>query len=111
MNVTRPMPLGELLLLLVNGTPLSLVTDNDVTGTFTGDLKDLSMRQALEAVLFPRGFDYDVQGTLVRVFPRKVVTRLFILNSVNVRRTLQRDVRTPADTRPCPGPSKVRRPA
>jgi MSHA biogenesis protein MshL len=96
LNVTRPMPLGELLLLLVNGTPLSLVIDNDVTGTFVGDLKDLTMRQALEAVLFPRGLDYDVQGTLVRVFPRKAVTRLFTVKSVNERRTLQRDVRTPS---------------
>ena len=96
LNVARPMPLGELLLLLVNGTPLSLVTDNGVTGTFVGDLKDLTMRQALEAVLFPRGLDYDVQGTLVRVFPRRPVTRLFTVNSVNVRRTLQRNARTPS---------------
>ena len=90
MSVSRPMPLPDLLLLLVNGTPLSMVTDKDVSGTFTGDLKDLTMRQALEAVLFPYGLDYDLQGTLIRVFPRKASTRLFSLNFVNVRRTLQR---------------------
>jgi MSHA biogenesis protein MshL len=96
LSVSRPMPIGDLLLLLVNGTPFSLVSADDVTGTFTGDLKELTMRQALEAVLFPRGFDYDVQGTLLRVFPRRTSTRLFTINYLNVRRTLERSVTNPA---------------
>ena len=97
MSVSRPMPLPDLLLLLVNGTPFSLVADKDVSGTFIGDLKDLTMRQALEAVLFPYGLDYDLQGTLIRVFPRRASTRFFSLNFVNARRTLQRnDMNTPA---------------
>lgn len=91
MTVSRPMPLPDLLLLLVNGTPFSLVTDKDVSGSFIGDLKDLTMRQALEAVLFPYGLDYDLQGALIRVFPRRASTRFFSLNFVNVRRTLQRN--------------------
>ena len=86
------MPIGDLLLLLVNGTAFSLVADNEVSGTFTGDLKELTMRQALEAVLFPRGLDYDVQGSLLRVFPRRASTRLFTVNYLNVRRTLERGV-------------------
>ena len=94
LTISRPMELRELLLLLVNGTPLSIVADENVSGTFVGDLKDLSMRQALEAVLFPRGLDYDLQGTLVRVFGRKASTRLFDVNRVNVRRTSQRNVRS-----------------
>jgi MSHA biogenesis protein MshL len=103
LTVSRPMELGDLLLLLVNGTPLSIVTDEDVSGTFVGDLKELSMRQALEAVLFPRGLDYDVQGTLVRVFARKASTRLFDVNHVNVRRAWQRDVRSGTSFEGTPG--------
>ena len=94
LTVSRPMPLRDLLVLLVNGTPLSLVNDEAVDGTFIGDLKDLTMRQALEAVLFPRGLDYDVQGTLIRVFPRRASTRLFTVNYVNVKRAWQRGVRS-----------------
>lgn len=94
LTVSRAMPLRDLLVLLVNGTPLSLVNDDAVDGTFIGDLKDLTMRQALEAVLFPRGLDYDVQGTLIRVFPRKASTRLFNVNYLNVRRSWQRGVRS-----------------
>ena len=94
LTVSRPMPLRDLLVLLVNGTPLSLVNDEAVDGTFIGDLKDLTMRQGLEAVLFPRGLDYDVQGTLIRVYPRKASTRLFNVNYLNVRRSWQRGVRS-----------------
>ena len=96
LTISRPMPLPDLLLLLVNGTPLSLVNDEAVDGSFVGDLKDLTMRQALEAVLFPRGLDYDVQGTLVRVFPHRASTRLFDVNYLNVRRTWQRGIRSAA---------------
>ncbi len=94
LTVSRPIALRDLLLLLVNGTPLSIVADEDASGTFVGDLKDLSMRQALEAVLFARGLDYDVQGTLIRVFPRRAATRLFDVNYVNVRRAWQRGIRS-----------------
>jgi type II secretory pathway component GspD/PulD (secretin) len=52
------------------------------------------MRQALEAVLFPRALDYDVRGTLVRVFPRRLETRLFDVNALNVRRQWHRTVQS-----------------
>jgi MSHA biogenesis protein MshL len=88
------MPLRELLRLLVAGTGLSIVFDDGVEGEFEGDLRDLTLRQAIEAVLLPRGMDYDVHGTLVRVFPRRPRTRLFDVDYLNVRRSWQREVRT-----------------
>ena len=84
----------DLLELLLTGTPLSFVFEEGVDGIFSGALTNLTMRQALEAVLFPRGLDYDVQGSLVRVFPRKAATRLFDVNYLNLRRTWQRTVRS-----------------
>jgi type II secretory pathway component GspD/PulD (secretin) len=94
LSLARPLPLRDMLLLLVNGTPLSIVTDDSVDGTFIGDLKDLTMRQALEAVLFPRGLDYDLQGSLIRVFAHKPATRLFDVHFVNQRRSWQRGLRS-----------------
>jgi MSHA biogenesis protein MshL len=94
LTISRPLPLRDMLELLFTDTPLSLVLEDGVDGTFSGSLTNLTMRQALEAVLFPRGLDYDVQGSLVRVFPRKAATRLFDVNYLNVRRTWQRTVRS-----------------
>ncbi len=93
-TISRPLPLRDLLELLLTGTPLSFVFEEGVDGIFSGALTNLTMRQALEAVLFPRGLDYDVQGSLVRVFPRKAATRLFDVNYLNLRRTWQRTVRS-----------------
>jgi MSHA biogenesis protein MshL len=94
LSISRPMPLREMLHLLVSGTSLSLVLAEDVDGSFEGSLKGLTMRQALEAVLFPRALDYDVRGTLIRVFPRRPKTRFFDVNYLNVRRAWQRGVRS-----------------
>jgi type II secretory pathway component GspD/PulD (secretin) len=96
LTISRPLPLRDVLELLLTGTPLSFVFEEGVDGTFSGALTNLSMRQALEAVLFPRGLDYDVQGSLVRIFPRKAATRLFDVNYLSFRRTWQRTVRSTA---------------
>ena len=92
--ISRPMALRDLLRLLVTGTPLSIVFDERVEGEFEGDLRGLTLRQAIEAVLFPRGLDYDLQGTLLRIFPLQPRTRLFELDYLNVRRTWLRGVRS-----------------
>jgi len=70
-----------------------VVADPDVTGTFRGELKQVTLRQALDMVLQPRGFDYSVQGNLIRVFKRRLDTRIFDLNSVLTRRTVASDQR------------------
>lgn len=93
LSLARPMPLKDMLLLLVSGTPFSLVADDTVEGAFTGDLKDLTMRQALEAVLFPRGLDYDVEGSLIRVSAHKPETRIFTVDFVDQRRSWTRTTR------------------
>ncbi|MEO8077531.1 MAG: hypothetical protein ABI818_14470 [Acidobacteriota bacterium] len=89
-----PLPVRDMLGLLVTGTPFSIVAAEAVEGTFAGTLKDLTMRETLEAVLFPRGMDYDLQGTVIRVFPRKLETRLFDVNYLSVRRSSRRGMRS-----------------
>jgi MSHA biogenesis protein MshL len=92
--IAQPMEVREILRLLLAATPLSLVFDEQVKGQFEGDLRGLTLRQAVEAVLFPGSLDYDVRGTLLRVFPRRPETRMFDVNRLNVRRTWSRTVRT-----------------
>jgi MSHA biogenesis protein MshL len=86
-TVTDPTPIADLLLMLVRGTRLSVVPDPDVQGTFRGELKNVTMRQALEMILQPHGLDYSVQGNLIRVFLRRLETRRFDLNYVLTRRS------------------------
>ena len=84
---SEPTPITDVLLMLVRDTRLSVVPDPDVEGTFRGELKDVTLRQALEMILQPHGYDYSVQGNLIRVFKRRLETRRFDLNYVITRRT------------------------
>src|SRR5689334_10833112 len=45
LSLGKPQPLRELLGLMLNGTPFSMVTDDAVAGTFSGELKNLTLRQ------------------------------------------------------------------
>jgi MSHA biogenesis protein MshL len=76
--------------MLIRGSVFSIVFDPAVAGTFIGELSDLTLRQSLEAVLVPAGMDYRLDGTVVRVFPRRPETRLFDVSHLDVRRVWQR---------------------
>jgi type II secretory pathway component GspD/PulD (secretin) len=88
-RITRATQLRSVVQLLIRGTPFSAIVHSSVRGTFAGELRSLTLRQALEAVLFPSNLDYDVRGTVIRVFPRRPATRIFPLDLVAVRRSWQ----------------------
>ena len=88
--MSQPIPIRELLLLLVRDTRISIVPDPNVEGSFVGELKDVTVRQALELSLTPLGLDYAVEGGVVRVLERRRNTRIFPLDDVATRRTVRR---------------------
>jgi len=92
LTLSDPTPITDLLLVLVRDTRLSVVPDPDVEGMFRGDLKDVTLRQALEMILQPHGLDYSVQGNLIRVFRRRIETRIYDLNYVVTRRSGSRSL-------------------
>ena len=90
LSFDEPMPIGEVLRLLVEGTPFSLSIDPDATGTFRGELKRLTLRDALTTLLTPLGLDFEIQGTIIRVMRHRAETRQYDLNLLNVQRGMQR---------------------
>jgi type II secretory pathway component GspD/PulD (secretin) len=82
----------DALLLLVRGTPFSVAIDPAAKGTFAGELKNVTLRQAIDSVLTPNGLSYDLDGAVIRVFPRRTETRVFDLNVLNVERSWQRTI-------------------
>ncbi len=70
LTFAQPVPIKDLLLLLVRGTAISIVPDPAISGSFIGELKNVTVRQALSLILPPLGLDYALDGTVVRVFKR-----------------------------------------
>ena len=87
LTFAQPVQLRDLLLLLVRSTALSVVPDPTVTGTFIGELKNVTVRQALALILQAQGFDFSVDGSVVRVFKRGTETRIFDINYIATLRS------------------------
>jgi hypothetical protein len=80
LTFAQPVPIKDLLLLLVRGTNIGMIPDPAIGGSFIGELKNVTVRQALGLILPPLGLDYALDGAVVRVFKREPETRIFDLN-------------------------------
>ena len=87
LTFAQPVAVRDVLLLLVRGTSLSVIPAPDVSGMFIGDLKNVTVRQALSLILPPLGLDYNVDTGFIRVFKREPETRLFDINYIATERT------------------------
>jgi type II secretory pathway component GspD/PulD (secretin) len=87
LTFAQPVPVRDLLLLLVRGTNLSLIPDPAITGAFIGDLKNVTVRRALDSILPSFGLDYRVDGGFIRVFARERATRIFDINYIAAERS------------------------
>jgi len=85
-SFAQPQPIQDALLLVMRGTNLSVAPAPGVTGVFTGELKNVTVRQALNIMLPPLGLTYSVDGAVVRVFRRALDTRIFDLNYASLER-------------------------
>ena len=107
LTFAQPVPIRDLLLLLVRGTTLSMIPDPEIGGAFIGELKNVTVRQALGLILPPVGLDYAVDGSFIRVFHRAAETRLFDLNYAATERAGSTSVASARQN--CPPSSASRR--
>ncbi len=87
LSFSEPIAIRDLLLLLVRDTNLSVVPDPDIQGTFAGELKNVTLRQALDLILEPHGLSATISDNVVRVRREQAETRLFNINYVATRRS------------------------
>ena len=97
LRFSEPLPITELLLFLFRDTPFSIVPEPGVQGDFIGELKDVSLLEALDLVLHPHGFDYAVRDSSIVVFPRRLETRIFPLDHVMGGRSRRSTGRTESE--------------
>jgi type II secretory pathway component GspD/PulD (secretin) len=86
LTFAQPVGLHDVLLLLVRGTGLSIVPDPSINGMFIGELKNVTVRQALGLILQPFGLDFSADGGVVRVFKRGLETRLYDVSFIALER-------------------------
>lgn len=79
-------PVSQLLTALVSGTPYSMLFPPDLTGSVSLNLKNITVREALDTLRDVYGYEYRVQGTRIFVQPNTLQTRLFKINYLANRR-------------------------
>ena len=86
-------PAAQVFLSLASGTRYSMLVHPNVTGSISMNLKDVTLREALDAIRQLYGYEYRIDGTRVFIQPAGIQTRIFQVNYLPGQRRGFSDVR------------------
>lgn len=71
---------------LVEQTPYSVVFHNDLTGTLSLDLKQVTLAEAIDAVTALYDYRVERDGNILQIFPASLTTETFSFNYLMIKR-------------------------
>ena len=86
-------PASQVFMSLVSGTRYSMLVHPRVTGTISVSLKDVTIREALDALRDLYGYEYRIEGSRISVLPAGLQTRVFKVNYLTGQRRGTSDLR------------------
>ncbi len=86
-------PANQVLMGIVSGTRYSMLVRQDVTGTISVNLKDVTVFEALDSLRDLYGYEYRVEGTRIFIEPQAMQTRVFQVNYIIGQRKGSSDTR------------------
>src|SRR5262245_48678688 len=86
-------PAAQVFHSLVSGTRYSMLLHPGVSGTVSLNLKDVSLREALDAMRELYGYDYKIDGSRIFVQAAGLQTRIFHVNYLTSQRKGMTEVR------------------
>ena len=91
--VVNTAPARQVFMSIVSGTRYSMIVNPAVSGTLSLNLKDVTVREALEAVREVYGYEFRIDGTRIYVESAGLQTRVFQVNYLIGLRSGRSDVR------------------
>jgi MSHA biogenesis protein MshL len=88
----RDAPLVPVLNTLAQYAGLNLIISPEIAGTVTVDLKNVTLPQALDAILPPRGLQYRIEDGMLRVEKVQMESRTFKFDYITTQRSLSRSI-------------------
>jgi len=91
--VVNAAPARQVFMSIVSGTRYSMIVNPAVGGTLSLNLKDVTVREALEAVREVYGYEFRIDGTRIYIESAGLQTRVFQVNYLIGLRSGRSDVR------------------
>lgn len=79
-------PATQVFMAIVTGTRYNMLVGPEVSGTITVNLKDVTVREALESIRELYGYEFNIRGKRISIQPNTLQTRLFQVNYLASRR-------------------------
>lgn len=86
-------PAQQVFLQIVTGTRYSMLVAPEVSGVVALNLKNVTVREALDALRDLYGYEYTMQGTRIHIQPNTLQTRIFQVNYLASKRNGSSDTR------------------
>ncbi len=86
-------PAAQVFMSLVSGTRYSMLVHPSVGGNISVNLKDVTLREALDSIRELYGYDYKIEGMRILIQPAGIQTRLFQVNYLLGQRQGSSDLR------------------
>ncbi|MDD5174829.1 MAG: pilus (MSHA type) biogenesis protein MshL [Sterolibacterium sp.] len=86
-------PAPQVFMALVNGTRYSMLLPPELSGTITVNLKDVTIKEALDTIRELYGYEYKVQGSRIFIQANTLQSRVFQINYLTSRRQGNSDLR------------------
>jgi len=86
-------PASQVLMGIVSGTRYSMLVSQDLVGTISVNLKDVTVFEALDSLRELYGYEYKVEGTRIFIEPQSIQTRVFQVNYIVGQRKGSSDTR------------------
>jgi MSHA biogenesis protein MshL len=86
-------PAPQVFMSLVAGTRYSMLLNPNVGGTISVNLKDVTLREALQSIRELYGYEYTIDGSRIYIQPIAIQTRIFQVNYLVGQRIGRSDIR------------------
>lgn len=86
-------PAQQVFMAIVSGTRYNMLITPEVAGQITINLKDVTVREALDSIRELYGYEYRLQGNRITILPNTLQTRVFQLNYLSAVRAGETELR------------------
>lgn len=91
-------PAAQVFMAIVTGTKYNMLVGPEVTGTITVNLKDVTVKEALESIRELYGYEFKITGNRIAIQPNTLQTRVFQVNYLASRRQGATELRVTSST-------------